>query len=407
MTRRLETVSNGVACGLFAGVGGLELGLHAAGFHTHLLCEIEPAARTVLSANFPATVLEKDVVLLDRLPDAEVIAAGFPCQDLSMAGNKVGISGARSGLVVRLFDFLRQARERRRQPRWLLIENVPYMLHLDRGRAMREMVHELEALGFRWAYRIVDARSFGIPQRRRRVVLVASPTEDPRTVLFAGDHKETVDDSTSIVDRSIAYGFYWTEGKRGLGWGVDAVPTIKGGSTIGIPSPPAIWIPATGEVGTPDIRDLERLQGFPEGWTAAAETVLGRDGRNARWKLIGNAVNVEVSTWVAKQLIARDGPALEGRFLHSSERWPDAAWGEPGSTPRAVSLSAWPVAAERQPLRTFLRHPLKPLSRRATAGYLSRAAQATTLNFTPGFLEGVRMHERRMTALDTDVQEAA
>jgi DNA (cytosine-5)-methyltransferase 1 len=310
-------------------------------------------------------------------------------------------------LVARLFDFLRQACERGRPPRWLVIENVPYMLHLDRGRAMREMVHELEGLGFRWAYRIIDARGFGVPQRRRRVVLVASPTEDPRTVLFAGNHEETVDDSTSIVDRSIAYGFYWTEGKRGLGWGVDAVPTIKGGSTIGIPSPPAIWIPMTGEVGTPDIRDLERLQGFPEDWTAAAETVLGRAGRNSRWKLIGNAVNVEVAKWVAERLVACDGPALEGRLMRASERWPDAAWGEPGSPPRVVCLSAWPVAADRIPLRAFLRHPLKPLSRRAATGYLARTAQATALNFTPGFLEAMSMHERRMIALDADLREAA
>ena len=324
-----------------------------------------------------------------------------------MAGNKAGISGARSSLVVRLFDLLRDACKRGTPPRWLLIENVPYMLHLDRGRAMREMVHELEALGFRWAYRIIDARGFGVPQRRRRVVLVASPTEDPRRVLFAGDHEATVDDSTAIVDPTLAYGFYWTEGKRGLGWGVDAVPTIKGGSTIGIPSPPAIWIPATGEVGTPDIRDLERLQGFPADWTAAAENVLGRAGRNSRWKLIGNAVNVEVATWVANGLVSLDGPLLEGRILRASERWPDSAWGAPGLPSRAVSLSAWPVAAVRRPLRSFLQHPLKPLSRRASAGYLHRAAQATALNFTPGFLQGVREHEQRMIAEDAGLREAA
>ena len=54
------------------------------------------------------------------------------------------------------------------------------------------------------------------------------------------------------------------------GWAVDAVPTLKGGSTVGIPSPPAIWYPDDDYIGTPDIRDAERLQGFDAGWTAVA-----------------------------------------------------------------------------------------------------------------------------------------
>ncbi len=98
----------------------------------------------------------------------------------------------------------------------------------------------------------------------------------------------------------LACGFYWTEGVRGLGWAVDAVPTLKGGSTIGIPSPPAIWMP-DGEIVVPEIRDAERLQGFDADWTEPAAATSRRKG--ARWKLVGNAVSVPVARWVGERLV--------------------------------------------------------------------------------------------------------
>ena len=150
-----------------------------------------------------------------------------------------GHPGDRSGLVEHVFRLLDEAPN---SPTWLLLENVSFMLSLDRGEAMRWLTTQLEERGYTWAYRVVDTRAFGLPQRRQRVLLLASKTEDPRPVLLNQEHGEVV-----IDDRAgLACGFYWTEGIRGLGWAVDAIPTLKGGSTIGIPSPPAIWQPGTG-----------------------------------------------------------------------------------------------------------------------------------------------------------------
>lgn len=158
------------------------------------------------------------------------------------------------------------------------------MLVLDGGRAMRFLVGALEALGYRWAYRLVDSRFTGVPQRRQRVILLASLDDDPRDVLFSDDAGEP---DTSHF-RSDAFGFYWTEGLRGLGWARDAVPTLKGGSTIGIPSPPAIWNPG-GRMGrrivTPTLVEAEQMQGFDPGWTSSADSVSTRKG--TRWKLVG------------------------------------------------------------------------------------------------------------------------
>ncbi|WP_199810051.1 DNA cytosine methyltransferase, partial [Streptomyces sp. NRRL F-5126] len=89
-------------------------------------------------------------------------------------------------------------------PKWVVIENVRNMLSLDRGQAMAYLVREFERLGYRWAYRLVDSRFTGVPQRRQRVIVVASQTEDPRRVLFADDATE-MPDSEYADD---AFGFY-------------------------------------------------------------------------------------------------------------------------------------------------------------------------------------------------------
>src|SRR5947207_2875632 len=86
--------------GLFAGIGGFELGLAAAEHETNLACEIDPAAAAVLDARFPAIPRAGDVRELRELPHGtDMIVAGFPCQDLSQAGRTEGISGERSGLI--------------------------------------------------------------------------------------------------------------------------------------------------------------------------------------------------------------------------------------------------------------------------------------------------------------------
>ena len=227
--------------GLFAGIGGIELGLEDAGFATAGLCELDDAAHAVLRHRFdlPADRLWRDVADLDQLPPAKVVTAGFPCQDLSQAGRKAGIRGRESGLVSHVFRLLD-----RTAVDTVVLENVSYMLRLDKGAAMAFLVSQLEERGYHWAYRVVDARSFGIPQRRQRVLLVASRTIDPSAVLHADvTSGGEFDDSIGDVDQDAAYGFYWTEGLRGLGWTKNAVPTVKGGSTLGIPSPPAIWVP--------------------------------------------------------------------------------------------------------------------------------------------------------------------
>jgi DNA (cytosine-5)-methyltransferase 1 len=376
--------------GLFAGIGGIEAGLHDAGLQTVLLCEWDEGAQRVLSARFPGIPLVGDIADLPALPSVDLVSAGFPCQDLSQAGRTAGIRGSRSGLVGHVFRLLDTAEP---PPTWLLLENVSFMLSLDRGRAMTWLTDQLEERGYMWAYRVVDSRAFGLPQRRQRVLLLASRTEDPRPVLLNQD----VGEPDPGDPNGLACGFYWTEGIRGLGWALDAVPTLKGGSTIGIPSPPAIYRPGTGRVVTPDLRDAERLQGFAPDWTIAADESGRRRKRTDRWKLVGNAVTVPVSHWLGERLSTHETYESHAETpLRPPMRWPRAAWGRAG-TRFAVDVSMWPVAYPRPHLHNFLQFKPQPLSARATAGFLKRTERGN-LRIPEDLICEARAHLERLTA---------
>jgi len=351
--------------GLFAGIGGLELGLASAGHHTELLCEIEPGAVEVLRHRFPDVPVHEDVRTLARFPKSvDLVVGGFPCQDLSQAGLTKGLRGNQSSLVDEVFRLLRVS-----DVPWVVLENVPFMLQLGRGNAIRHVTGELQRLGYEWAYRVIDTRAFGLPQRRERVFIVASKEGDPSQVLFEGNREPRETPHTA----GVACGFFWTEGLRGLGWAVDAVPTLKGGSTIGIPSPPAIWMPDGGFV-TPDIRDAERLQGFEPDWSLPAATVTRS---THRWKLVGNAVSVPVAKWVGERLGSKPKPrpVLPMPF-DRRKAWPRAAFSENGDA-WAVELSTWPVSKPAPSLPEFLEFPTKPLSQRAMEGFLSRLSRGS------------------------------
>lgn len=369
---------------LFAGIGGLELGLHEAGHHTVLTCEVWEPAAAVLRTRFPGVPNRPDVRALRSLPSGlDILTAGFPCQDLSQAGMTAGITGKRSGLVDHIFRLLD-----RRRIHIVVLENVSFMLQLDKGAAMNSLASAFEERGYRWAYRTVNSLSF-LPQRRERVFFVASTGDlEPEKVLFSDDARPA-QASAKLTTR--AHGFYWTEGVRGLGWAVDAIPTLKNGSTVGIPSPPAILLPS-GRIIKPDIRDAERLQGFPEEWTMPAEQV----GRSSlRWSLVGNAVTVPVAAWLGRRL---DRPGFYFGDLDmpwpTRTAWPKAARYD-GERRIAVNIGMHPVWEKRQPLHKFLRYDGAPLSIRAAAGFLTRT-ETSCLRFPPGFLDAVRAHLRRM-----------
>ena len=252
------------AAGLFAGIGGIERGLAYAGVRTELLCEIDPGAVAVLKRRMPDASLHTDIRTLRSLPRVDLVAAGFPCQDLSQAGTHRGDQ--------------RHA-ERAGRPR------LP-------ARAPPPRRPEMAVPGERPVHAAARPRPgrCGTSPPRSRTWATGGPTgwstrgpsachsaatgcccspPAPRTRARCCS-PTTPRRGRILTPIEHACGFYWTEGLRGLGWAVDAVPTLKGGSTIGIASPPAIRLARDRRLVTPGIEDAERLQGFPAGWTAAA-----------------------------------------------------------------------------------------------------------------------------------------
>lgn len=154
---------------LFAGIGGFDLGFSRAGMTTVAQVENNAAATAVLQRHYPDVQRFEDVCHVGRhnLPAADLVCGGFPCQDVSVAGNRAGLAGERSGLW---FEFLRILAEVR--PRWCVIENVPGLLSSNAGRDFATILHGLVECGYGVCWRVLDAQYFGVAQRRRRVFII-------------------------------------------------------------------------------------------------------------------------------------------------------------------------------------------------------------------------------------------
>lgn len=168
-------MSDLTAASLFAGIGGIDLALHRAGINVVAAVEIDPAARGVLATHFPATVLLDDITKVDGddlraagfVPDRGILTAGWPCQGNSVAGRRGGLGDPRSGLWVHVARLLAELR-----PAWFVGENVPGLYSVNGGDDIAVVRGDLARCGYWWAERILDAQHFGVPQRRRRIIIV-------------------------------------------------------------------------------------------------------------------------------------------------------------------------------------------------------------------------------------------
>jgi len=156
---------------LFSGIGGIDLGLERAGMECRWQVEIDPYCRKVLAKHWPDVRRYEDVreVGSDNLKPVDLIAGGFPCQDVSVAGKRAGIKeGTRSGLW---FEFHRIICELR--PSYVIVENVPGLLANGMGRVLGDLAE----IGYDAEWEVLSAADVGAPHLRRRVFIVAYTTE--------------------------------------------------------------------------------------------------------------------------------------------------------------------------------------------------------------------------------------
>jgi DNA (cytosine-5)-methyltransferase 1 len=167
---------------LFSGVGGFDLGLEAASMKTIYQCEWDKHARSILDRHWPLVPKWGDITTLTATEilrhgqNPDVIAWGSPCQDLSVAGKRAGLEGERSGLFHEGMRIIKELRKETNNayPRISIWENVAGALSSNRGADFGIILDEMAQAGamvIEWA--MLDAQHFGIPQRRRRVFVIA------------------------------------------------------------------------------------------------------------------------------------------------------------------------------------------------------------------------------------------
>jgi len=251
----------------------------------------------------------------------DLIYGGFPCQDVSVAGKRAGLDGERSGLW---FEFERILSELR--PRWAVIENVPGLLSSNKGRDFAVILDGLEELGYSVGWAVLDAQNFGVPQRRRRVFIVAGATgRSVEQVLSlcesCGGNTETsaaprariADTPESGVARALG----------GVGGGQDyssskgtlVIPDLvgalpdgahHGGGTNGQDAYTGRVFPAVGGVRRLTPLECERLMGWPDDHTRY--TAGGKEIADShRYRMAGNGVVASVAEWIGHRIVAVDG----------------------------------------------------------------------------------------------------
>jgi DNA (cytosine-5)-methyltransferase 1 len=157
---------------LFSGIGGFALGLERAGVKTVAFSEIEPYPSAVLKKHWPDVPNLGDITKVEDFPDADVVTAGFPCQDLSNAGKRAGLSGARSGLWREAMRAVRLVR-----PKLFMLENVAALCN----RGLCEILGEVAAERYDAEWDCIPATAVGLPHRRLRVWVAAYSQRDEQS----------------------------------------------------------------------------------------------------------------------------------------------------------------------------------------------------------------------------------
>ena len=333
----------------FTGIAGFEVGM-APWAEPTVQVEIDKNCQKVLARHYPTILKREDIndVTGKDIGRIDGLVGGFPCNDTSIAApHRQGLAGTRSK---EFFSFIRLLDEYQRlidetNPRWVVIENPVGLLSSPRpphprskeyrnwdgvnrtGWDMAAVVRGLEDLGYGWAYRVVDGRYLGTPQKRERVIVVGHRGGDPRPAwqVLADDgpgerparprtqspqrgprsRRGPEEDGTLIwrkaarAQKALALGGYET-------WRPADYANTLASSDGGLPSRQTHIVYQDGRLRTFTPLEWERLQGFPDGWT---------DGipESARFKALGNAMHVGMAAWLGSRLHAVDAslPQLE------------------------------------------------------------------------------------------------
>lgn len=318
---------------LFAGVGGFDLAMERQGVKVAASVEIDKNCNEVLAKHFPnakqftdvTTVTGKELIDAGFNPSTGIITGGFPCQDLSVAGKRAGLAGSRSGLFWEIARLVEET-----QTEYFVLENVPGLLSSNGGKDFGVVIRTLAELGYCVGWRVLDAQYFGVPQRRRRVFIVGrrATSGSVAEILFKSEGLSGDLAPIKQTREGLATGTPESFGQTGFAKYTPGVTTLTATTYKRPEDNVVVFHPSyhdgarvqektmntlTSHMGTggnnvsmvakeTNVRRLtpiecERLQGFPDDWTA------GQSDTN-RYKQMGNAVAVPVVEWIVKGIVA-------------------------------------------------------------------------------------------------------
>lgn len=314
---------------LFAGAGGLALGLELAGIEGICFVEYDHAACETLRSNRPGwNVIEGDIHTVDfsdYIGKADLVTGGAPCQAFSYAGKKLGFGDIRGTLFAEFARCVKQT-----QPKMFLFENVRGLLSHDKGRTFATIQHEFEELGYSVQYQILNACYYGVGQKRERMIVIGIRNDLKEQIHFSyplpDNQWTTLREALAFVPQSEGQAF--SERKKKVmelvppgGCWVDLPEEIakeymgksyySGGGRRGMARRIAWDEPCLTLTTSPSqkqterchpdetrpftVREYARIQSFPDWWE-----FYGTIGD--QYKQIGNAVPVEMARRIGVQL---------------------------------------------------------------------------------------------------------
>ena len=322
---------------LFAGAGGLALGLEKAGFEEIGLIEIDKKACDTLRLNRPNwNVIEEDIVEFSKKDllkefnlkkgELDLLSGGYPCQSFSYAGKRLGIEDVRGTMFYYYAEFLKQL-----QPKMFLAENVKGLTTHDGGKTLETMLDVFKELGYEVEWKVLDAWDYGVAEKRQRVVIIGTRADLKDTVKFEypkpHEYKPVLRDILQNVPESegakypekkkkvfdlVPPGGYWRDLPDDVARDYMKSCYFMGGGRTGIArrlswNEPSLTLTCSPMMKQTDrchpdesrpftTREYARIQSFPDSWQFAGKM-------NDIYKQIGNAVPVELAKNVGESII--------------------------------------------------------------------------------------------------------
>ena len=310
---------------LFAGVGGIDIGFDSVGLECLFQVEVDQNCVQTLEYHWPKVHREYDITNVSgyNLPGVDIISFGSPCQDLSFAGKRVGLNGDKSVLFYEAVRIIKEMREKTngQYPKWTLWENVPGALSSNGGADFGQVLWEMDEAGAcfsEWA--VLDAKYFGVPQRRRRLFLLScfdstiasrcgekilpiqessrgySKKSFEKRKKYSSSVTKVFDENSKTINSNIYFSHtqgldiqaseQYTPTLRRMGGGAAVLQHTKDGYIARKLTP----------------IECERLMGWPDN-----HTLYRKDGKTnpdtIRYKMCGNGVASPVVQWIAKKII--------------------------------------------------------------------------------------------------------